>query len=80
LTGGLKMGGGGLEQMPGVVKFVAQVLFLDPAFGARPFVRMLRIDGPGRIEITVRLLRRGKKRDQLIQLGDNLGSGCTARE
>ena len=52
------VGNGAFDHMAKVIELVA-VLYLHPPFCTGPPVRMLRIPGPGGVEISVRLLGGG---------------------
>ena len=52
----LIVGAGGIHHVSEVVEFVARMLLCCPASVGSPSVRMLRVDGTGGIEITVRFL------------------------
>ena len=69
LAGGLPVGDRALHHVAEVVQFVAELLILHPAAVARPLVRMFRIHGPGRVQVTVRLLRRGDDHEDAVDIG-----------
>ena len=62
-----EMGDGRLVHMAGAVELVA-LAKVRPALLARPRSRVLRIDGPRRIEIPVRLLGRRDDLDEVVEL------------
>ena len=59
----------GLVEMAEVVELVAVYLLPLPPPLSRPPVRVLGINGAGRVEVTVRLLGRGDLRDEAVQVG-----------
>jgi hypothetical protein len=69
LAGRLVMGHRGLVEMSEVVELVAVDLLQLPAPLSRPAMRMLGIDGAGRIEVAVALLGGRDLRDEPVQVG-----------
>ncbi len=78
LAGGQVMRDGRFEQVSEIVELVAVVALEHPPLGAGPAMRILRIDGPRRIEVAVGLLRRGDLRDQAVDVRLELGIGRDA--
>ena len=74
-AGGLVMGGGGLEQMARVVKFVTESGVVHPPVGAGPGMRMFGINGAGGVKIAVRFLRGGQQGDERVEVGRHFGVG-----
>ena len=69
------MGGGRLEQMAGIVKFMAEFLLIHPAVRARPFVRVLRIDAAGGVKVAIWFLGGSNESDQVVNIGGGRGLG-----
>ena len=69
-----KMGNRGLVHMAGAVELVT-LAEVRPALLAGARGRVLRIDGPRRIEISVRLLGRGDDLDEVVELFPEAGIG-----
>ena len=68
VTGGAPVGHGRLDQVAGVVELVAAGGDVDPALGAEPRRRVLRVDRARRHQVPVRLLGRGDQADQVVHL------------
>ena len=67
-AGGLVMRGGGFEEMAGVIKFMALLRVIQPAFRAVPPVGMLGVNRADGVEVAVRFLRGGEEANQMIEV------------
>ncbi len=65
----------GFEEVPEVVELVAVVALARPAFRPRPYMRILRVDRARRVQVAVRLLRRGDLGDEVVDVGVELRVG-----
>ena len=80
LSGGLVVGYGPLDHVAEVVEFVAQLLDLLPALGARPLVRMVGVHRAGGVEVSVGLLRRGHDHQHAVDVALELLVGICLEE
>ena len=68
-AGGLPVRHGPLHHVAEVVELVTQLLVVHPAPITRPFVRMLRVHRPGRVQVAVRLLGRRDDGEHAVDIG-----------
>ena len=70
-SGGAVMGCCGFVQVAAVVQFVAEVRVFYPALFTDPLVQVgrIRIDGAGRVQVSVGLLRPADVIDERVQVG-----------
>src|SRR5438045_411547 len=70
---GLIMGGGGFEEMTGVIEFVAINRIHLPTLVPGPAMGIFGIDRAGRVQVAVRFLRFADFRDEIVQVSGHFG-------